>query len=99
MAEQLRWPWRPGQAVEVRYDIVLNDRHGVMPEYAPVPTSRSPQRAVPLMSQRLLQDNRQAKRAQQTTACRGAGGAPPTTNGNVHARARHGDANIQWEPA
>jgi len=51
------------------------------------------------MSQRLLQDNRQAKRAQQTTAWRGAGGAPLTTNGNVHARARHGDANIQWEPA
>ena len=40
-----------------------------------------------------------SKRAQPTTAWRGAGGAPLTTNGNVHARARHGDANIQWEPA
>ena len=25
MAEQPRWPWHPGQAVEVRYDIILND--------------------------------------------------------------------------
>ena len=25
MAEQPRWPWCPGQAVEVRYDIILND--------------------------------------------------------------------------
>ena len=29
MAEQPRRPWRPGQSVKVRYDIVLNDRHEV----------------------------------------------------------------------